>query len=164
MEKILNAFLYCAYLMEVKLHYLSNKVNPAWLLLYIPCIKKKFERKNQDPIKEVNKIITNKETGFSIDIAFGIAGGVIFIILISSIILVNRILNFHENVSVFYFIICWGISMVIIYLYMTKNDIYLSYFEKYEKWSKREKKKYVILSFLVIIAAIAYFFMSLMCC
>src|SRR5690625_4646193 len=113
MEKTLNSFLYCIYLMEVKLHYLSNHINPAWLLLYVPFIKKKWERKNQDPVKELNKLYTDKVSGFSIWIAEGILMGVIFLILISSVFLISRIFNFVENVSIFHFIICVSLSMFI---------------------------------------------------
>lgn len=164
MEKLLNAFLYCIYLMEVRLHYLSNKINPAWLLLYVPFIKNKWERKNQDPIKEYNKVFTDKVGGDIIARTGGILGGVIFGILIGSVLLISRIFNFYENVSKLHFIICGGLSMVICYLYVFKNDKYLDYFEKFEKWSKSQKRKYIIISFLVVLASIGYFLMSFMCC
>ncbi len=164
MEKTLNSFLYCIYLMEVKLHYLSNHINPAWLLLYVPFIKKKWERKNQDPVKELNKLYTDKVSGFSIWIAEGILMGVIFLILISSVFLISRIFNFVENVSMFHFIICVSLSMFICYLYVFKNDKYLDYFEQFEKWPKKRKRKYIILSFFTVLATIAYFFLSMMCC
>lgn len=164
MEKILNAFLYCVYLMEVRLHYLSNKINPAWLLLYIPSIKKRFKRKGQDPWEEVNKIFTDKETGFSIWTAQVVVGAVIMGVLIGSFFLVDRIFNFYEYVPEIYFFIFAGVSMYICHLFILKNDKYLEYFEHYEKWSKSQKRKYIIISFLVIIATIAYLFLSMMCC
>jgi uncharacterized protein YacL len=150
--------------MDVKLHYFSNKINPAGLLFYIPFIKKKFERKNQDPWEEFNKVFTNKRNGFSIWTSHVIMIGVIFGILISSFIIISRVFNLYDYVPKFLFIICAGISMFIGNFYILKKDKYLDYFEKYEMWTKREKRKYVIISFFVIIATIAYFFMSLMCC
>lgn len=164
MEKLLNAFLYCIYLMEVRLHYFFNRINPAGLLLHIPFIKKKFERKNQDPWEEYNKVFTDKVGGHIIARTGGILGGVIFGILIGSVFLISRTFNFYENISMFHFIICAGLSMFICYLNVFKNDKYLDYFEKFGKWPKSQKRKYIIISFLVILASIAYFFVSLMCC
>lgn len=164
MEKILNAFLYCIYLMEVRLHYLSNKVNPAGLLFYIPFIKKKFERKNQDPWEEYNKVFTDKVGGDIIARAAGITAGVIFGIIIGSVFLVNRFFKFYDYVPISYYIICGAIGIGIGYLYMLKNDKYLNYFEQFEKWPKSQKRKYIILSFFTILASIAYFFLSMMCC
>ena len=164
MEKALNSFLYCIYLMDVKLHYLFNYINPGMLILYVPFIKKKWERKNQDPIKEWNKFYIDKVHGFSIWRAQGIVGGVIFLILISSVFLISRIFNFYENISKLHFMICAGLSMVISYLYVLKNDKYLDYFEQYEKWPNSQKRKYIIISFLVVLASVACFFMSFMCC
>lgn len=146
MEKALNSFLYCIYLMDVKLHYLFNYINPGMLILYVPFIKKKWERKNQDPIKEWNKFYIDKVHGFSIWRAQGIVGGVIFLILISSVFLISRIFNFYENISKLHFMICAGLSMVISYLYVLKNDKYLDYFEQYEKWPNSQKRKWIIRS------------------
>ena len=164
MEKIINAFLYCIYLMDVKLHYLSNWINPARLLLYVPFIKKRWEKKSQDPVKEYNKFYTDKVSGFSIWTAQGIVGMVIFLILIGNVFLISRVFNFYENISALYFLICGSISMVVGYLYMLKRDKYLDYFKEFEKWTRTQKRKYIIISFLVVLASIAYFFMTLMCC
>lgn len=164
MEKILNGFLYCIYLMDVKLHYLSNRINPVWLLLYVPFIKKKWERKNQDPIKEFNKVFTDKVGGHIIARALGIIGGVIFGILIGSVFLINRFFKFYDYVPMSYYIICGCIAIGIGYVYMLRNDRYLVYFEHYEKWPKKRKRKYIILSFFTVLATIAYFFLSMMCC
>lgn len=164
MENVLNAFVYCNYLIQIRLHYLFNRINPACLLLYIPFIKKKFERKNQDPWEEFNKIFTDKKDGLSIWYAYTAAIGTIFVYIISSVLLINRIFDFDSRYDKFYFIVSGGISMMIGYLYMLKYDKYLDYFDEFEKWTRTQKRKYVVISFLVIIASIVYFFMSLMCC
>jgi len=164
MKNLLNKFHYCIYLMDRRLHYLSNYINPSLLLFRLPCVKKKYERRNQNIFEEYNKVFTDKNNGFSIWVAEGILMGVIFGILIGSIFLISRIFNFYENISMFHFMICAGLSMFICYLYVFKNDKYLDYFDQFEKWPKSQKRKYIIISFLVILASIAYFFVSLMCC
>jgi len=163
-ENILNKLHYSIYLMDRKLHYLSNKVNPLLFIFKIPFFKKVAKKNNEDLFEIYNNTFTDKRSGFNIWVADGILMGVIFVILISSFTVISRVFNLYDYVPKFYYITCAGISMFIGYLYVFKKDKYLDYFEKYEKWTKKEKRKYVIISFLVIIATIAYFFMSLMCC
>jgi len=48
MQYIFNAFVFCIYLMDVKLHYFSNKINPTLVLGRLPCVKRKYEKKGQN--------------------------------------------------------------------------------------------------------------------
>jgi formate hydrogenlyase subunit 3/multisubunit Na+/H+ antiporter MnhD subunit len=164
MQHIFNAFVFCIYLLDVKLHHLSNKINPALLLGRLPCVKRKYEKKGQNYLDEFNKVFTDKISGLSIIVSLGIAGGLIFGILISSFIIVSKVFNFYEYVPVFYFVLFCGISILISYFISWRRNKYLDYFEKFEKWTVKEKRRNVILSFFAIIATIAYFFIGLMCC
>ncbi|MEX0995694.1 MAG: hypothetical protein WDZ45_01445 [Flavobacteriaceae bacterium] len=130
----------------------------------IPFIKKYHKKKGWNPYDERDKLWNDKITGFNIIAAGGIIGGVIFGILISSFSVISRVFNLYDYVPGFYFVIFGVIAMLIVYLYVLKNNRYLDYFEQFEKWPKSEKRKNVFLSFLLIIATIAYFFMGLMCC
>lgn len=164
MKAILNIFVYCNYLIQVKLHYLFNRINPAGLLLYIPFIKKKFERKNQDPWEEFNKAFTDKNNGHSVLVAHIVSVGIIFILFISSVLYISGVFHCQDKVDEYYFIACGVVSMLIYYIYILKEDKYLICFKKYEKWTRIQKRIYIVISFLVILASIAYFCMSLMCC
>ncbi|MBA3987272.1 MAG: hypothetical protein H0X63_12030 [Flavobacteriales bacterium] len=165
MENILNKLYYCFYLMDRKLHYLSNRVNPLLYLFKIPFFKKAAKKNNEDLFEVYNSTFTDKFSGFNIITAGTILGGVIIGILISSCIVVFRkVFNLYYSIPKLHFIICAVIAMLIVYLYVLKKDKYLIYFKKYEKWTKRQKRKYIIISFFTIIITIAYFFMSLMCC
>lgn len=164
MKHIFNAFVFCIYLMDVKLHYLSNKINPAGLLFYIPLIKKKFERKNQNPWDIYNKVYTDKTHGLSIVVALGLAIGLIGIILVSSFGIISKVFHLYEYVPGFYFVLFFGIAMLISYFISFRKNKYLEYFEKFEKWTVKEKRRNIIFSFFAIIAVIAYFFVGLMCC
>ncbi len=130
----------------------------------LPCVKKKFERKGQNIYEEFNKVFTDKVTGDIIARALGIIAGVIFGILIGSVFLINRFFKFYDYVPMSYYIICGCIAIGIGYVSMLRNDKYLVYFEHYEKWPKKRKRKYIILSFFTVLATIAYFFLSMMCC
>jgi formate hydrogenlyase subunit 3/multisubunit Na+/H+ antiporter MnhD subunit len=164
MQHIFNAFIFCIHLMDVKLHYFSNKINPTLLLGRLPCVKRRFEKKGQNYMDEYNKVFTDKTSGLSIIVSLGIAGGLIFGILISSFIIVSKVFNFYEYVPGFYFVLFCGISILISYFISWRRNKYLDYFEKFEKWTRSQKRKYVLISFFTIIATIAYFFISLMCC
>lgn len=164
MENLLNIFHYCIFLMDKKLHYLSNKVNPLLFIFKIPFFKKVAEKNNEDLFEVYNTTFTDKANGFNIWVAGGILISVIFGILISTFTFICRVLSLYEYVPKFYYILCLGISIFIGYFYIFKKDKYLYYFKQYEMWSKSQKRKYILISFLLIIATIAYFFMSLLCC
>lgn len=164
MEKKFNAFVYCVYLMDVKLHYLSNKINPAVLLGRLPCVKIKYEKKGQNFLEEVNKVFTDKTNGISIIFALGLAIGLIGIILVSSFGIISKVFHLYEYVPGFYFVLFFGIAMLICYFISFRKNKYLDYFEKFEKWTVKEKRRNIIFSFLAIIAVIVYFFVGLMCC
>ena len=164
MEKALNTFNYSIYLILKKFDYLFNKVNPVLLLYKIPFIKKYHEKNGWNPYRERAKIWNDKKNGFNIWIAEGILMGVIFGILIGTFMVINNLLNFYEYVPKFYYIVFAGLSLYTCYLFVFKKDKYLGYFKQYERWTKNQKRKYVLISFLAIIATIAYFFMGLMCC
>jgi len=55
-------------------------------------------------------------------------------------------------------IICVALSAVICYFFVFKNDKYLGYFDKYEKWSQAEKRKYgwLTVAFVIIIFLLFY--------
>lgn len=164
MEKGLNIFIYCTYLIFKKIDYFFKKANPLFLLFRIPIIKKYHKSKGWDPYYEREKIWNDKRNGFNIWISAVILLGVIFGVFLSSFTIISRVFNLYDYVPKFYYLTYSGVSFIIGYLYVFKKDKYLDYFKQYEKWTKNQKRKYVLISFLVIIATIAYFFMSLMCC
>lgn len=164
MEKNLNILNYSIFLIFKKIDYFFTKVNPILLLFEIPFIKKYHKKKGWNPYFERDKLWNDKIYGFNIIISGGISVAVTSIIFISSFGIISRVFNLYEYVPGYYFVLFGGIAMLIDYIYVFRNDKYLEYFEKFEKWTVKEKRKNIIFSFLAIIAAIAYFFVGLMCC
>jgi hypothetical protein len=60
LEFYLNAFHFCFYRAHYKLHLLANKINPGWLLLKIPSIKKRHKKLGIDIHKEIDKAFGDK--------------------------------------------------------------------------------------------------------
>lgn len=165
MEKVLNISNYSIFLILKKIDFFFTKVNPILLLFELPFIKKYHKKKGWNPYVERDKLWNDKIFGFNVITAGGISVGVSAIILISSFTLISKALNFHGFIEpIFYYIPCLGISLLIDYIYVFKNDKYLDYFEKFKKWSVKEKRRNMVFSFLGIIFTIVYFFLSLMCC
>lgn len=74
-ESYLNIVHYCLYKAEYRLHLLSNKVNPFWLLAKIPFIKKRHEKMGVDIHQEINKAWGDKSFGLSTVAAGGFLWG-----------------------------------------------------------------------------------------
>lgn len=164
MENIFNALIYCLYLILKKNDFFLKKVNPVFMLFKIPYVKTFHKKKRWNPYHEHEKLWNDKIKGFNVIVSLGISGSVIFGILISSFGIISRVFNLYEYVPGFYFVIFCGMSILISYLISWRRNKYLEYFEKFEKWTVKEKRRNIIFSFLAIIAAIAYFFVGLMCC
>ena len=149
----INALYFCLYLTERTMHYAFNKINIFLLLYKIPFIKKRMKNKYEieNPLEYYNDFWTNKEYGFSQRFVFGAFFGIILVILLTSCILTNKLFQLNLNFENYYLIILGIFSYLFSHLLVFKNETYLDYFEKFEKWSLIRKRVNVFLSFIFIV-------------
>ena len=88
--------------------------------------------------------------------------GIVFLLLMSLSKVLIGLLNFNTELNEYFFIILGVISFVLCYYLVFRKDEYLEYFTEYERWTRKEMKKYVWISFGFIIGVISLFFMSLL--
>lgn len=160
MENIINIFHYCIYLLDRKLHLLSNKINPFLLLYKIPYLKRKAKENGEDLNKVYNETFINKDYGFNIMVAGGITVGVIFLFLVAFFQTALFIFNIENRLKPTGFIILGIISFFICYFLIFKNDKYLIYGKKYEKWTKYNRRINIWLSILFLVMTVIFFFVS----
>jgi hypothetical protein len=156
LEISLNILHYCIYAVHYKLHLLANKVNPFNLIHKLPFQKRRYEKLGIDIQKEINKAFGDERNGVSITVAGGLLFGMLFLLIMGTVHLIIKLMNFDVVFTVTYFIVFALIPFIICYFYVFKNDKYLRYFNEFEKWSKVEKRKNVYLSmgFLLLILII----------
>jgi hypothetical protein len=160
MEKYLNTLHYCIYLFFYKLHLLVNKINPTFLLLKLPSIKKKYKKKGINPYKEFNKSYNDEANGINTIYSGGILGGSLSVLLFSLSIAVSRLFGLNEDFinKITYIIALVIIPYLLCYLMVFKKDKYLSYFTTYKNWSKKERRMYFFLTFAYFFGIIFLFF------
>jgi len=157
-ENYLNILHFCFYKADSKLHLLFNKVNLLRLLLKIPYIKKRLEKKGiTDFQKEYDKAFLDKNSGLSMVFAGGILWGIVAVFFFTLLILFNLIVYAGTPII----ISCSILSGVVCYFFVFRNDMYIQYFDKYEKWSKAEKRKFSWLTFASIVAVFLLFYLGL---
>ena len=166
LEKLLNILHYCFYLIDVKLHFLSNKINPFVHLGNIPFLKRRIKKQGIDNPKEyiietVNDVWTNKENGFSIWTSGGVLGGSFAVVLFSLILIAEEIYSFELPEKSIVILILVIPSYLVLEIFIWRKDKYLKYFDEFEKWSKKTKRRNVLLSFGYLIGVIIFFFWSL---
>ena len=163
LEKLLNTLHYCFYLIDVKLHFLSHKINPFIHLDKIPLIKKRLKKQGYNSIAEVsNEVWTDKEVGFSIIKSGGVLGVSIYGILFSFMLIAEEIYDF-DLPSKFTSLLIFGIPIyLVLEIFIWRKDKYLSYFEEFEKWPRKTKKRNVLLSFGYLVGVVFFFFWSLL--
>ncbi|CAM3499391.1 hypothetical protein AEQU2_02766 [Aequorivita lipolytica] len=162
MENIINIFHYCIYLIDCKLHFLSNKINPFLLLYKIPYFKRKAKENGESFLDVYNDTYINKEFGLSLFFSAGITGGVIFILMIGLFKLTTYIFRFEILLNSVIYILFGVITYLLCYFLIFIKDKYLVYFKKYENWSHSERRKYIVYSILFTIISICFFFVSLL--
>ena len=149
----INALYFCLYLTERTMHFAFNKINIFLLLYKIPFIKRRMKNKYgiENPLEYYNDFFLNKEYGFSQRFVFGAFFGIILVILLTFCILTNKLFQLNLDFENYYLIILGIIAYMVSNLLVYKNDTYLDYFEKFEKWSLSIKRVNVFLSIIFII-------------
>lgn len=136
MATYLNIIHYCLYKFLYRLHLATDKVNPFKLLLNIPIIKKKAKKEGVNLQNSINEAWGNKVYGLSVSYAGGLLWGLMGLFFVATLILLRLPLS---NLNILIIIVLSG---VICHFSVFKNNKYLLYFKKYEKWSKAQSRKY----------------------
>jgi len=146
-EFYLNIVHFCYYKADYKLHLLSNKVNPFKLLAEIPFVKRRHKKMGiVDFQKEIDKVFSDKNFGLSTTVAGGAILLVLFVFFFGIVgIFIKYFIS--ERLTNIHFITFGILSALICYIFVFKGDKYLQYFDKFEKWTKAEKRKYNWLTF-----------------
>ncbi|WP_184550704.1 hypothetical protein [Mucilaginibacter sp. FT3.2] len=152
LENVLNILHYCIYRAHYKFHLLFNKVNPGNLIQKIPIFKRRYEELGINVQNEIDKAFGDKKSGISVTVAGGLLGSIVFLLLFDISILLKKILKIDTFLSVEYLFALGLIAITISYLFVFKKDKYLVYFNKFEGWTRSEKRKYGWLSLMIPIA------------
>jgi len=151
LELYFNILHYCFYKFDYKLHLWSNKINPFNLIHKLPFQKRKYEELGIDIHSEINKAFGSKNYGLSMLVAGGALMSVLFFFILTLINLWNRIFLDGEILTKEDFIISCALSAVVSYFAVFRRDKYLLYFEDFEKWDNKDRRKYYILSVITAI-------------
>jgi hypothetical protein len=159
MKKGLNILHYCIYKAHYKMHLLFNKINPFRLIHKLPFQKKRYEQLGIDIDDEINKAFSNRIFGLSTTVAGGGIFGICFILLMAVAIIAIKAVNrdFILAINPYYFLLLVLPSLAVCYFFVFKRDMYLEYFDRYDHWTKTEKRKYGWSSF-IFIAAVLFIF------
>ncbi len=156
-ENYLNVLHFCFYKADYKLHLLSNKINPFHLIHKLPFQKRRYEKLGIDPIETINKVYKNKNYGTSMVFAGGILWGAMAILFLS----LFMVFNVFVYATTPYIFACAVLSGGICYFFVFRNDKYIKYFDKYEKWTKAEKRKNTWLTLASLVAIFLLFYLGL---
>jgi len=159
-EKLFNIIHYFIYLADSKRHIIFNKLNPFTLIGRIPAVKKKFEGQGTTHLEVTNKIWGDKSFGFSIMISGAGLVIVLFFIIMAVFDIINSIFNHPIKPSALPFLLCSILSYIICHFTVFKRDKYLNYFKQFRKWTKHQKWKYGLISFIFVVGSIVLFIYS----
>jgi hypothetical protein len=151
-----NIVHYFVYKAVYQLHLLFNKINPVLYFYRIPVVKRHFEKKEINPMIEINKAWENPDFGLSIIWAGGFMYVLFFLICFGIINLISGMIKLEFNLKFYHFIILFIISILVNYFLLFKKNIYRRYFREFDKMQKAEKKKWAWVSFTVILGILIF--------
>ena len=158
-ELYLNIVHFCFYKADYKLHLLFNNINPFLLLAKIPFLKRRNERLGINIQKQLNKNFSNKNYGYSVTFAGGILLALLFFLFFGVFGLFRKLFT-TAILETFHFIFFGVLSALVCYVFVFKKNIYIKYFDKFEKWTKEEKRKYSWLTFAITIIVFLLWILS----
>ena len=161
MEKIVNKIHFCFYLIDTKLHSISNSFNPFRLLYKIPYIKKRDKKLGITRDEVLNNTFTDKQFGISIMVSGGVLIAFVFLLLFSIINYSIKLFSLDFILNKEIFISISILSFLICYFLVFRNDKYLKYFKEFKRWNETKKRRNVIKSVIVSLLLIIIFFISL---
>ncbi len=162
MERIFNIVHYCLYVLDYKLHLLSNKINPFLLIYKIPYIKKRDKKLDRSSYKVYNDTFGNTGYGLSITVSGIILSSTVFLLLLSLCQLTIKICHLSFTLNNYFYASLCLITYLICFFLVFRNDKYLKYFKEFKNWDKTERRKKIILTILFVISVIFLFFYSLL--
>jgi len=155
MESYFNVIHFCFYRALYSMHLLTEKVNPINLVHKLPFQKRRYKELGIDIHQEINKAWGDKRFGLSVVWAGGFLWGGLALFFFSVLMM------FKVNISIPLIIGCGVGSGLICYVFIFKQDKYIKYFDRYEKWSKQEKCKYSWLTVGSILFVLLSFYLCL---
>jgi len=161
MAKILNILHYSIYLTHYKLHLLANRFNPFRLLHKLPFQKKKYEELGIDIDHEVNSAFNNRDYGLSVLVSGGFLISILFFLIVIFFQLITKLLSIEVVLNTYALIAFAVLSFLICYIYVFHKNRYISYFDKFDRWTKQQKNMCVIISIFFIALIICLFFFNL---
>lgn len=159
LELYLNIVHFCYYRADYKLHLLFNKINPVLLLSQIPFIKRRNEKLDIDIQKRLNDNFRDKNFGYSLIFSGGYLMILLFLFVFGVFGLTRKLFT-AERLEGIHFVFFVVVSASISYIFVLKKNKYIPYFNKFERWSKEEKRKYGWFTFAITIAFFYLFTMG----
>ena len=156
MEKYFNIIHFCLYKAFYKVNLITERINPANLIHKLPFQRKRYEQLGIDVHQEINNAWGDKQFGLSTVAAGGFLWGGLALFFFSFMMMLK------VSISTAFIIGCAVGSGLICYLFVFRQDKYIKYFDRYEKWSKRESVKYGWLTVGLILFVLFSFYLCLL--
>lgn len=160
-----NMIYYNVYLVDVKMSWLFNFINPVFWFNKIPIIKRYHAKHGVDDMNSfANRILNNPKSGLSSIWAGSFMGSLLVLIGISLLNIIETILgrsvirDVTDSSSHFiiFFVILLGPTVLINNHLLFKKDKFLNYFKEFEMVPKEKKSAYGWLTFFVILLIFSF--------
>jgi len=157
MIKIWHFIYYSLYIVDYKLHLISNKLNPIVYIYKIDKVKNFFDKRGKSPIDDLNNVYKNRDYGFSILLSQIVIHLLLFAFLVGIFNLSLIIFNIYIDLKPFMFMLILVLSISLNLFVLLRNKDYKKSFLEFDNFKRNRKRIYYLLSFITIISI---FFLS----
>ena len=156
LERLLNIVHYSLYRWDYRFHLLFREINPARLIHELPFQKALYKRRGIDVDKEINEVFRRPDIGISVIRSGGVFGALMFFACLSVVNAIWRLAQVNTMLPVYHFVVSMIAGFLIAHFFVYRQDKYLKYFKKFERWPTSERRKWYLVSLLLIIAILLF--------
>jgi hypothetical protein len=165
-EWLWNVVYYNLYLLDIKISYLFNFINPIYWLNKIPAVKKYHLKHGVDDMNTLtNRTFNNPKSGLSSIWAGSAMGGLLVLVGYGLFNVVEAITNKPQintiwkdglHFSLYFILLLLPVIIINNYLLFRKNK-YLNYFKEFEKLTNKQRTTYRWVSLIVVVLILFFF-------
>jgi len=145
-----------------------NYINPFWYVSKIPSVKRFYQNRGTDDIqKQTKDAFNNPKSGINSIHSVGLAGGLIIFFTIGILdyckltpLIIDWTFRSDANIILTLSILILP-PIIINYLTLFRNNIYLDYFKEFNTWSIKQRRNYLWLGASTILFISVFFIVSI---
>ena len=156
LERLWNKAHYFLYRADYRLGLWIVRISGLALLLKLPPIKRFYQKRQRDPLKEFDDFMLGDEVGSS-DMWAGMhVHALIVVLCMGFVCLYIGAFRIRFTMSVWPFVVSGIVSIAVNYLFLFGRDKYLTYFKEFDKTRGADRRKLLLTGSEIVLGILLF--------